>query len=80
MFADSQALSVDGPQGLSCNLSVVIGGSGRWVQVVFSPFLVPEEDGKLFLVVYQHGNSIWAGPPASEVRPISASRCTAEWR
>lgn len=36
-------------------------------QVVFSPFLPPEEDGKLFLVVYQHGNSIWAGPPASEV-------------
>lgn len=36
-------------------------------QVVFSPFLPPEEDGKLFLVVYQHGNSIWAGPPSSEV-------------
>lgn len=36
-------------------------------QIVFSPFLPPEEDGKLFLVVYQHGNSIWAGPPSSEV-------------
>ena len=36
--------------------------------MVFSPFLAPEEDGKLFLVVYQHGNSIWAGPPASEAR------------
>jgi hypothetical protein len=36
-------------------------------QVVFSPFLPREEDGKLFLVVYQHGNSIWAGPPSSEV-------------
>jgi hypothetical protein len=40
-------------------------------QVVFSPFLPPEEDGKLFLVVYQHGNSIWAGPPSSEVSPLS---------
>jgi len=41
---------------------------------VFSPFgkdmaaSGPDSDEpRLFLVVYQHGNSIWAGPPASAV-------------
>ena len=51
-------------------------------QIVFSPFdkeggsgagsgLPPDKDAeetRLFLVIYQHGNSIWAGPPASAVR------------
>lgn len=40
-----------------------------WIalQVVFSPFLPQDDENKLFLVMYQHGNSIWAGPPSSEV-------------
>ena len=47
-------------------------------QVVFSPFgkdmaaSGPDSDEpRLFLVVYQHGNSIWAGPPASAVSRLS---------
>lgn len=40
------------------------------VQVVFSPYAMSHADAeeqRLFMVVYQHGNTIWAGPPASMV-------------
>ena len=51
-------------------------------QVVFSPFGTLHvgsggavdkdvEEQRLFLVVYLHGNSIWAGPPSSLVCPIA---------
>lgn len=57
-------------------------------RIVFSPFDFvtaaaadpaidgqwPDEDPQPFMVVYQHGRSVWAGPPDAQVGSVAPAR------